>query len=223
MTINPGSVIPDGSFSVEVGADVAGANSLRLEADTPVLLVRILHRDIDAAPATLHLVGPVPVVDLVPAGGSLESALARALHITSNAVRQFLEWSAIASAEPNRFLGDVEGLSQTIQGDPGTQYFLGYYALSDGQYLEVKLPGGGDHYWSIHGYNHWCEYLPGASAHDKNTQADNSGEIILTIGPTRPSTSMNHLDSLGRRCGVLVCRVLDSSLPHAPLTRLLEL
>ena len=157
------------------------------------------------------------------AGGSTTAALSRAAQITTASVRQFLSWSEQASANPNQFCGEVEGLAQTVQGEPDTEYYLGYFELAENEVLQVTMPSDLDCYWSIHAYNHWCEYLPGASAHDQNTQANDDGNIVISIGSQLALDAVNSIDTRGRDRGVLLCRVNGVTLRKPPETAVIEL
>jgi len=181
LYVNAANADGAGNFQVNIAADAEGADALKLRPDAYILLVRALHRDRNGSPARLRLQGASAPADLALSGGSIAAALARATQITIGSVRQFLSWSEQAAAYPNQFRGQVEGLAQTVQGEPDTEYYLGYFELAGHQVLQVTMASDLNCYWSIHAYNHWCEHLPGASAHDLNTQANEDGDIVISI------------------------------------------
>jgi len=223
LFINTSNTDHSGKFLIDISAGAEDANTLNLQPDACILLVRTLHRNQNGLPARLRLLGATAPADLTLTGGCMVAALTRATQITIGSVRQFLSWSEQASAYPNQFRGEIEGLAQTIQGDPDTEYFLGYFELADDEVLQVSMPSGLECYWSIHAYNHWCEYLPGASAHDLNTQADNDGDIIMNIGPQLAADTANPINTKGRNKGVLVCRVIGGTIPDPPGTTVVKL
>jgi hypothetical protein len=222
LYINPSNADGAGNFQVNIAADAQGANALKLRPDACLLLVRTLHRHRNGAPARLRLQGASAPANLALSGSSTPAALARATQITIGSVRQFLSWSEQAAAYPNQFRGQVEGLAQNVQGEPDTEYYLGYFELAGQQLLQVTMPSDLDCYWSIHAYNHWCEYLPGASAHDLNTQANDDGDIVISIGPQLGFDVVNSIDTRGRNRGVLLCRVNGSTLLNPPETVVIE-
>lgn len=223
LFVNASNTDQSGNFLIDISAGAEGANALDLQPDACILLVRTLHRNSNGLPARLRLLGATAPADLTLTGGSTVAALSRAAQITSGSVRQFMSWSEHASAYPNQFRGEIEGLAQTMQGDPDTQYFLGYFELADNEALQVTIPSGLDCYWSVHAYNHWCEYLPGASAHNLNTQTNSDGTITLNVGPGVSADTPNPIDTKGRKRGVLVCRVVEGILAEPPDARVVEL
>jgi hypothetical protein len=212
----------DGCFSLELGADAKGVGMLALTPSCRVLLVRILHRAPQGRPCTLKLTGGQTHVGLDHGPGSGERALAQAGQAALRAVRQFLEWSRQTSANSNRISAPPPILAEEVRGDPETNYCLGYYELSEGEWLEVLIPSGLTGYWSLHAYNHWCESLPGAGAHDLSALPDPDGRIRVRIGPTLAPGFINRVDTLGRRRGVLIFRAIGAGttqIPEAQLRR----
>ncbi len=213
----------NGNFQIDISASANGPLALPLQPEACILLIRTLHRSQSGVPARLQLLGATPSADLALTGGSSEAALVRVTQTTIGSIRQFISWSQQAASYPNQFRGDVEGLEQTLQGDPNTDYFLGYFDLADDEVLQVTMPADLIGYWSIHAYNHWCEYLPGASAHDLNTYANGEGVTVIHIGPRLSSGTVNPVDTKGRKKGVLICRVIDDVLATPPETAVLKL
>jgi len=223
LYINATNADSTGNFLIDISAEAEGANALTLQADACILLVRTLHRNQNGVPARLRLIGATAPTALALSGGSTTAALARAAQITIGSVHQFLSWSEQASAYPNQFRGQVDGMAQTVQGEPDTEYYLGYFELAENEILQATMPSGLDCYWSIHAYNHWCEYLPGASANDLNTQANHEGDIVMGIGPRLPVNTLNPIDTRGRHKGVLLCRVAGTTLHKPPETAVVNL
>lgn len=140
----------------------------------------------------------------------------------TRSVRQFLEWTRLASLNPNRITAMPESIADEAQGDSDTMYRLGYYQLGQGEWLEAILPESPQAYWSLHAYNHWCESLPGAGRHDRNAAPDADGRIRIAIGPDAPIDARNRIDTLGRRRGVLLFRAIGdeaASIPEVILRR----
>lgn len=209
------ATVADGGFSVDIGADLNGAGTLTITQATRVLLVRILHRS-QGRPAALVLQGGPAQSTFNSALGSCEDALTRAAQMALRAVRLFMQWSHVTSAHPNRILAAPASMADEVQGDPDTHYGLGYYQLNDGEWLEALLPQGIQGYWSLHAYNHWCEALPGADAHDLNATADADGRIRIRIGPYVPAGLNNRIDTLGRHRGALIYRHIGGSSTQFP-------
>lgn len=205
----------DGCFSVEIGAEVQGADTLTITPATRVLLVRILHRS-QARPAALTLNGSPTQTTFNPVLGSSEDALTRAAQSALRAVRLFMQWSRVTSAYPNAILAAPASMADEVQGDPDTHYGLGYYQLNDGEWLEALLPQGQCGYWSLHAYNHWCEVLPGAGVHDLNVVPDADGCIRIRIGPNVPTDLNNRVDTLGRQRGALIFRAIGATTKDFP-------
>lgn len=210
----------EGRFSLEIASDAAGPGTLAIQPDARVLIVRILHRDPAGQPARVVLTGGPPVADLGLMRGSADGALEHAAQVMLSTVRQFLEWSAVTSAAPNRFLAEAPNLSQGVIGDADTTYYLGYYDLAEGEWLEAVMPPGIPGYWSLHAYNHWCEPLPRAGAHDRNTRCEPDGGIQIVIGPNPPADAPNRIETVGRRRGLLVCRIIGAPDVGPPLATL---
>jgi len=213
-----GSVDADGCFALDIATNADGPGTLPIEPDARVLMIRTLHRTTDAEPARLVLEGAPPVHDLTLAQGSTEAALSQVAQALLNSVRTFLEWTAVTSAAPNTFLADTPKLTQGVQGDPDTIYYLGYYRLEPGEWLEVTLPAGIPGYWSLHAYNHWCESLPGAGAGNNNGIPDADGTIRIDIGPEGLGSAPNRIDTIGRRRGALILRIIGADAVALPRT-----
>jgi hypothetical protein len=212
------SVDADGHFTLDIAAGAAGPGTLQILPGARVLMIRILHRDPGAAPARLNLHGAPPPRDLTLAQGSTAAALAHAARGLSGSIRQFLEWSAVTSAAANRFHAETPAMAQGVQGDPDTIYYLGAFDLAEGEWLEVTMPPGIPAYWSLHAYNHWCESLPGASAGDNDCVTEVDGRIRIAIGPTAWGNVPNRIDTLGRRRGALICRIIGAASVPVPET-----
>ncbi len=212
------SVNAEGRFAVDIAADTAGPGTLPIKPGSRVVLMRTLHRDPDGEPARLALKGGPPIRDLTLAHGDSEAALAQVAQALRASITTFLEWTAATSAAPNRFLAEEPQLTQGVQGDPDTIYYLGYYALAPGEWLEVTMPAGIPSYWSLHAYNHWCESLPSASAGDDTAIADADGSIRIAIGPDARGDAPNRIDTLGRRRGALICRIIGAEAVDLPQT-----
>jgi hypothetical protein len=135
-------------------------------------------------------------------------------------VRQFLEWTRVTSANPNAFAAAPEHMAAAVQGDPDTAYYLGYYQLGQGEWLEAVMPEGTGGYWSVHAYNHWTENLQTQGAHDRNARAGADGRVRLAIGPDLPADLPNRIDTAGRRRGMLICRIIGSPVSAPPETHM---
>ena len=209
----------DGRFVLHIGADAKGKGALTLPPTARVILVRVLHRA-PGRSCSLALEGGAVQPKFNSAHGHCEEALARAAQSALRAVRLFMQWSRVTSASPNRILAAPASMADEVQGDPDTNYGLGYYELGAGEWLEALIPEGLNGYWSLHAYNHWCESLPGAGAHDLNAVPDPDGRIRVRIGPAVPPGLANRIDTLGRRRGALVFRAIGATTTQLPQTTL---
>jgi hypothetical protein len=208
---------PDGSFAIELGP-----HGLPIRPGTRVVLIRVLHRTPDSDPAWLRFTGGEPVGGLALVTGSAEGAIGFAAHSLANNVREYLKWTEVARQYRNRLDPAPPELTATVQGDRDTQYFLGGYDLGEGEWLEVTMPAGMTGYWSLHAYNYWYEHLQTRGAHDRNTKPDADGRVRIAVGPVLPPDAGNPIDTLGRRKGAFVCRILGGSggRPDTELRRL---
>jgi hypothetical protein len=206
-----GSVGEDGHFTLDVAVDAEGPGSLPILPGARSIMVRVLHRDPQGEPARLVLSGRPPVRDLTLAQGSTEAALGQVAAALVGSIRTFLEWSAVTSAARNGFHAETPQMTQGVQGDPDTIYYLGSYDLAEGERLEVTIPASIPGYWSLHAYNHWCESLPGAGVGDNACVAEPDGSIRIAIGPSVWGNVPNRIDTLGRRRGALIFRAIGAS------------
>jgi hypothetical protein len=154
--------------------------------------------------------------------GTAEGALGRAAQTLLSGVREYLKWTQAVVAKPNRIDVAPPELAATIQGDRDTHYYLGYYDLADDEWLEVTLPQDLPGYWSLHAYNHWFENLQTTGAHDRNTTPDRDGRVRVAVGPDVPaSAGPNRIDTLRRKRGALICRVIGASQVGVPSARVM--
>ena len=220
MAFDRGNTAPDGSFAIDLGPD----GDLAIAPDTRVMLTRTLHRDPSTGPARLRFAGGPQAGGLALAMGSADAALAFVAQGLLNNVREYLKWSEAARQYRNRLDLAPPELTETVQGDRDTQYYLGGFDLAEGEWLEVTMPedfgseGGG--YWSLHAYNFWYEHLQTPGAHDRNAVADADGRIRILVGPKLPAGAANRIDTLGRRKGAFICRIIGGgSCPAAEVKR----
>lgn len=199
----------DGAFSLDIAADAEGGGTLAISPNVRLLMVRVLHRD-NMPPARLELVGAPLQRGPTLVGGSNEAALTFAAHMVRSNVTEYLKWMEAARNLPNRLAEAPPELAATVVGDADTQYFLGGFDLGDGEWLEVTLPAGLSGYWSLHAYNFWYEHLVTLGVHDRNAVASEDGLIRIAVGPDLSSDAINRLDTLGRRRGALLCRIVSN-------------
>lgn len=211
----PGDCGADGGFALDIAAD-AGPGGMALTSETKILLIRVLHRD-DSQPASLKLTGGAPARGLALMGGSPDAALQFVARSLGNAVREYLKWTAAARALANRLDVAPAELTETVQGDADTRYFLGGFDLAEDEWLEVTMPQDIGGYWSLHAYNYWYEPLQTPGAHDRNARPDADGVIRIAVGPAGPDGALNRIDTLGRRRGAFVCRIIGTG--GCPTTR----
>jgi hypothetical protein len=205
-------------FDQAFAIDVAPDGDLAVTPEARALLIRTLHRAPGEPPARLKLEGAPPPGNLALAGGSIDAALGVVARNLLATVRQFLEWTRVTSALPNRFAPAPPHMAAAVQGDPDTAYYLGYYQLGEGEWLEAVMPEGVGGYWSVHAYNHWTENLQTQGAHDRNARAGADGRLRLAIGPQPPGDHPNRIDTAGRRRGMLICRIIGSPVSAPPET-----
>lgn len=210
------NVAADGSFALDIGGD-----ALPILPGTRVMLTRTLHRDPAADPAKLRFTGSPPAKGLALAMGSAEGALGFVAHSLGSNVREYLKWTEVARSYRNRLDLAPPELTATVQGDRDTQYFLGGFDLAEDEWLEVTMPVDlGPGYWSLHAYNFWYEHLQTPGAHDRNVVADADGRIRIAVGPNPPASTTNRIDTLGRRKGAFVCRIIGGGgCPSAEVKR----
>jgi hypothetical protein len=208
----------DGSFALAIDGGEGGMG-LKVEPETRVMLVRVLHRDPESEPASLRFTGGPPQRGLALATGSADGALAFVARSLAQNVREYLKWTSAALALPNRLDLAPPELTETVQGDPDTQYYLGGFDLGDGEWLEVTMPDELRGYWSLHAYNFWYEHLQTAGAHDRNVRADADGRIRIAVGPELPSKADNRIYTLGRRRGAFVCRMMGGGARPGAIVR----
>jgi hypothetical protein len=212
----------DGRFSLDITSDASGPGRLSIPPQCRVLVTRTLHRDPGGKRARLSLFGGEQVTGLALATGTSEGALARAAQTVVSSVREYLKWTRVAASKPNRFDIPAPELAATVQGDRDTSYYLGYFDLGPGEWLEVCLPDEPPGYWSINIYNHWFESLQVDGVHDRNALKDSDGAVRVQIGPCVPGKLANRIDTMGRTRGALICRIIGArkaSMPEARLIR----
>ena len=200
----------DGRFGLDLASDAVGSSSQAIGAGVRVMLARILHRDPEREPARLRFSGGVPASGLSLATGTNDGALGFVARSLGNNVREYLKWTSAVQAHPNRFEPAPPHLAETVQGDPGTQYFLAGFDLAEEEWLEVTMPADVGGYWSVHAYNHWFEHLQTPGVDDRNARADADGRIRMAIGPNVHAQHANRIDTLGRRRGSLICRIIGT-------------
>ncbi len=212
---NGESADAEGRFSLALGPNPE-PGGLTITPDCRVMIARILHRDPEGDPARLSFIGGDDAPGLAEPAGGAEAALERAGQMTLAGVRQFLEWSRLTSTHANAFMEPPEAIAEAARGDPDTCYFLGYYELGEGEWLDVELPDPEATYWSLHAYNHWGEPLPGAGVHDRNARAEPDGRIRVAVGPAPPGDAPNPVATRGRLRGMLIFRAVGGSAAGVP-------
>lgn len=210
---------PEGTLSLDIAADASGPGTLAIPAGARILMFRVLHRD-NSPPAQLDLTGAPPQRGPTLVGGSNDAALAHVANMVRSNVTEYLKWMVAARNLPNQLDAAPAELADTVVGDAGTQYFLGGFDLGEGEWLEVTLPASLSGYWSLHAYNFWYEHLITPGAHDRNAVASEDGMIRIAVGPELPADAVNRIDTLGRRRGAFVCRIVGNETQiAAPVTR----
>jgi hypothetical protein len=207
---SPGDCDADGHFALDIAADAEGPGTLAIRPGARVVLIRILHRDPETEHARLRLTGGPPATGLALMTGSNDGALSFVAQSLGNNIREYLKWTAAARDLRNRLGLAPPELAETVQGDPDTQYYLGGFDLGEGEWLEVTMPEGVSGYWSLHAYNYWYEHLQVPGVHDRNARPDADGRIRIAVGPQLPDALLNPIDTLGRRRGAFVCRIIGT-------------
>lgn len=211
-----------GCFDIALASDASRPGALPIPADCRIIIARILHRAQGQPPARLSLSGGENMRGLALATGTSEGALARAAQGVIGSVREYLKWTRAVAAAPNRLAIPPTDLAATVQGDRETHYYLGYFDLGTDEWLEVTLPEELPGYWSLHVYNHWFESLQVAGVHDRNATKDPDGRIRIRLGPSVPGGMRNPIDTLDRRRGALICRIIGAEEISVPETRLVQ-
>lgn len=204
--LGPEDCGPDGAFAIDMAAGLTGPRTLAIPEGARIMMVRVLHRD-GAPPAQLAFTGgPEPRGPSLVTGGN-DGALAFAANNVRANVAEYMKWVAAARDLPNRLAAAPESLAETITGDADTQYFLGGFDLKPGEWLEVVLPAGLEGYWSLHAYNYWYEHLVTPGVHDRNA-VESDRSVVIAVGPDAPQGAVNRIDTVGRRKGAFVCRIV---------------
>jgi hypothetical protein len=212
----------DGRFALDLAADARGPGTMAIAEGVRILMVRVLHRDA-SEPAYLDFAGGVPQRGPTLVTGSNDGALAFAARTVGANIAQYMTWVRAARNLPNCLSVAPEELAETVIGDADTRYFLGGYDLADGEWLEITMPAGLSGYWSLHAYNSWYEHLVTPGVHDRNAVATAEGTVQIAVGPELPAGMPNAIDTLGRRQGAFVCRIVgDGTTVAAPATRLMR-
>jgi len=206
------STIQDGRFNLDLGPEDSGPMSLAIAPDAGFLIVRILHRQPDSRPAEVRLHGGEQPSSLQVRATAVDDAFARAGAVLLNTVRQFLEWSRLTSARPNRLAPPPAELAGSVQGDPGTVYYLGYFELDNAAWLEVTVHPRITGYWSLYAHNHWLDTAL-AGVHDLSAVPDDDGCIRIRIGSCVPAKLANRVDTGDCRRGFLIWRSIGAENP----------
>ncbi|MCB2072084.1 MAG: hypothetical protein H6917_08850 [Novosphingobium sp.] len=212
----------DGTFSLELSADAGGPGTLAITPEARVMLVRVLHLARGEPAARVMLDGPSPPPGLCLTMGSADGTLGFAANGLVKTIEQFLEWTRATSARPNSIGPAPPHLAEAVRAEPETTYFLGYFDLADGQWLEVLMPENLPGYWSLHAYNHWTEHLQVEGAHNRNAQRDDDGRVRVRIGPGLPEALSNRIDTLKIYRGILICRIIGAPGVASPVARLVQ-
>lgn len=205
----------DGAFSLDIAEGASGPGALAIAPGARILMFRILHRD-HTPPARLDLSGGTPQRGPTLATGTCEGALAQVAGTVRANITEYMKWVNAARRLPNRLAAAPPELADTVIGDADTQYFLGGYDLGEGEWLEVIMPAGLSGYWSLHAYNFWYEHLVTPGVHDRNAVAGADGTVAIAVGPDAPASAANRIDTLGRRKGAFVCRIVGNGREIAP-------
>lgn len=217
---DPGNCAPDGSFALDIAAGLDGPGTLAIAPGARILMFRVLHRD-TSAPARLQLSGGPEPRGPALATGSCEGALGHVARTVSANVVEYMKWVKAARDLPNRLAHAPQELADTVIGDADTEYFLGGFDLGEGEWLEVTMPAGLKGYWSLHAYNVWYEHLVTPGVHDRNATPGQDGAVVIAVGPDAPADAANRIDTLGRRKGAFVCRIVGQASPvPAPRARI---
>ena len=217
-----GECAADGSFALDL-AGGEGTGGLRIAASARMMLIRILHRDPDSVPASLRFSGGPAQDGLALTTGTTDGALAFVARSLAGNVREYLKWSEAARGLANRLALAPAELAEAVQGEAETTYFLGGFDLAPGEWLEITMPPGPSGYWSLHAYNYWYEHLQTAGVHDRNARSGLDGRVRIAVGPVLPDDARNRIDTLGRRRGAFICRVIGGSeCPATAVRRLTE-
>lgn len=202
---------PDGSFAVDIAEGAEAPAGLALHPETRIMLIRVLHRGPASEAADLALAGAPPTSGPALMTGSNDGALQFVAGSLLGTVREYLKWTEASRALANRLDEAPAHLAETVQGDPDTLYLLGGYDLGEGEWLEVTMPADLRGYWSLNGYTYWFEHLQTPGVHDRNAKPDGDGRITIAIGPDAPAGALNRIDTLGRKRGALICRIIGGA------------
>lgn len=151
--------------------------------------------------------------------------LHRAGQYVEGAIAQFLNWTNRYAARPNQVLRLDEDLASAAQGDPSTHYYLGYYALQEGEALRIDLVPPECEYWNLQLCNHWLESLDynhhTVHVNHHTAVADPSGRVRMVVSP-EDSGLPNWLDTAGHLRGCIVLRQVGTDRPDDPICQVLR-
>lgn len=213
---------PGGNFTLDIGPGLEGPGALSLQPGTRILMFRVLHRDA-STPAHIRVTGLAEQSGPSLVTGSCEGALSHVARTVQSNIAEYMKWVRAARNLPNQLAPAPDELAETVVGDADTQYFLGGFDLAEGEWLEVTMPAGLTGYWSLHAYNYWYEHLVTPGVHDRNAVPQADGTVRIAVGPQTPDDAINRIDTLGRRKGAFVCRLVGQGrtgiAPQARLAR----
>ncbi|HLG88134.1 MAG TPA: hypothetical protein VKZ79_13165 [Alphaproteobacteria bacterium] len=205
---------PDGSFELAIDAKADPAVGIRLKPTSNLFLIREIVLRPGDRPAEFAL-----TCEQEPERALTAADVVRRMtgirHFVTGSLKQFLLWSRTFAERPNEITPLPSELDRTVQGDPGTRYYSGYFDLGDDQALIVEIPRVECAYWQIQVTNHWLEPLPASHLNHVTAKPDADGIVRVTIAKRNPGRA-NWLDTGGRSKGAIFHRTIDADRAATP-------
>jgi hypothetical protein len=206
---------PGGSFDLAIGAGIDPADGIRLTPTSNLFLIREIVLRPGDKPAEFALTSDRDESKTALTAADVARRMTAIRHFISGSLKQFLLWSRTFAEHPNAVTPLAPELDRTVQGDPGTRYYSGYFDLADDQVLIVEIPRLACTYWQIQLTNHWLEPLPASHLNHVTAKPDADGIVRVAIAKRDPRRA-NWLDTGGRSKGAIFHRTIDADRTAIP-------
>ena len=210
---------PDGSFDLATAADADPTTGIKLAPTSNLFLIREIVLRPGDKPAEFVLASDHHEAERALTAADVARRMTAIRHFISGSLKQFLLWSRTFAEHPNTMTPLAPELDRTVQGDPGTRYYSGYFDLDDDEALIVEIPRVVCTYWQIQLTNHWLEPLPASHLNHITAQPDTDGVVRVAIARRDPGLP-NWLDTGGRTKGAIFHRTIDADRVARPICRL---
>jgi hypothetical protein len=219
---------PDGSFEILASCEERpGANWLRMEPDTSLLIVRQTFEDRTAETiADLHIerIGGESPQPLSPE--AIDRGLASAAAYVTGTASLFADWAEGFAKRPNELPPFDPAVATAAHGDPNICYFHGYWVLASDEALVVDATPPVCDYWNFQLNNHWMESLDyryhRIDVNHRSARYEDDGSVRLVVAHEDPGVG-NWLDTAGHSRGTMCLRWIRAAEHPRPRTRVVKL